>query len=255
MGAGPSLDLCEQDILQFIKKNDTIFVLSDSVAQFFIDRFPQSKRVIITVEKRPHSYLKQLKNEHIFFYHGVRLDNLPKQNFLYPFYLSHESLTEIFSPASSSAPLLSRLSLSHEKFFHLVSPGTVGGLSLSLAFFLQLYHPQAKKHTEKKVTCMGLDFSYLDNRVFSRYAKIYFEANRFASREQYELIVVYQKTSELLFKFGQAIRSCAEFSLANKNCVQLIESLPPQVSVEDFSPLGIDSVRTKKRVPITLAVP
>lgn len=249
VGAGPSLDLCEEDILQFIEKK-VIFILSDVIALYFIQKFPQSKRLVITVEKRSHVYLKQLQNEHIFFYHGVRRDNLPQKNFLYPFYLSHEHVAQI---SSLPKPM-------QKKLFHLVSPGTVGGLSLSLAFFLLLYHPKVKPrekktNVEKKVFCMGLDFSYPDVRVFSRYANIFLPTTRFYSRESYELITVFKKTSTFDMKMGQVIRGSAEFGLAAENCARLIESLPPQVQVEDFSPLGINSVRIKKRVPTILAVP
>lgn len=226
VAAGPSLDNCSVQIDKLIKKN-TIFILSDIIAFSFIQKYPQSKRLIITVEHRPHNYLKKLKQEHIFFYRGGRRDNLTASNFCYPFVLAGEKL-------SAWQELI------------LVSPGTVGGLSLSLSFFLLLFHPQKTAIKKKNITLIGFDLSYVHARLFSRYVQVHLPFSRLYSRELYELETVYKKTSHWQMQQGQLLRSSAEFVLAAQNCAQLIKTAPQEVELEDFSPWGISTHRLKK---------
>lgn len=225
VAAGVSLDACSAQIEQLLKE-EIVFILSDIIAFSFIKKYPQSKRLIITVEYRPHNYLKKLKHEHIFFYRSGRRDNLTASNFCYPFILMGEKLSAWQELA-------------------LVSPGTVGGLSLSLAFYLLLFHPH-KTRGQQKISLLGLDFSYAHARLFSRYVQVHLSFSRLYSRELYELEAVYKKTSHWQMSKGQLLRSSAEFILAAQNCTRLLETAPAEIELIDFSPWGISSQRLKK---------
>lgn len=243
VGAGPSLDLCEYEIKNAIQK-DTLFVVTDAAAFSFRRQYPAARCLFISVENRPHEYLRFLKHEHIFFYHAARRDNLPLQssynfspkvlqdalqkiakqrNFFYPFHLTHEKISAL--PCAWQ-----------DKSVALPSPGSVGGLGLSLILFLLL---KGKNLRDGHITLLGLDFSYPDNRVFSRYAHSFLATTRFDTRERREFITVLKKTSVFINKNAQLVRSSLELQKSAQNCYLLLRSLPSGCMVEDFSPLGI----------------
>ncbi|MBV6494021.1 MAG: hypothetical protein LDLANPLL_02047 [Turneriella sp.] len=231
VGAGPSLDLCKNEINSLIKRG-AIFLVSDSVSAAFSKYFPLAEIKIFTVEMRRHLYL-------------VRLPNAAKKN------------TKVFAYNSSTRRNLTGINPTNIEYFclqgengnlpALYSPGTVLGVMLSYA--LQRILPQGEIHL------MGADFSYLDQRVYTRFIIPHAPlTSRLFTYELWQLEMVFKKTSQVLVKQGIAVRTSFEFLAARENIRRFVERVREDVHLVEYSPVGIGLPCVEKRIPVSALV-
>lgn len=231
VGAGPSLNLCGSDIKKLITE-EYIFILSDSIAHSFIQKFPKSKRIIFTVEYRYHNYLKKLTDEKIAIYQNSNLRNF--SSILNEYYLFN------FVKENNLFNIKNLISL--------ISAGTVVGAQLSWV----LYCAKIIKFKEvPKIYLIGIDLSFIDSIVYSRYfqSKINYSLNRFYNRMTDEYLSVLKKASHIQVVNKQVIKTSNEFFLTKKNIEKLLSTINFPVNIFDFSPLGISHPLVKKIIP------
>lgn len=230
-GAGPSLDYCRHEIKENIAA-DSLFFLTDIIAANFIRLYPKARRIIFTVECRLHAYLKSLQNEEIAFYTGASRANLPVS--IKDLYLFHFDFDE------KDSGFLSGVST------RLVSPGTVSGAALAAALYLA---KKGRRLTE--IDLLGVDFSYPEERIYSRMAyRPGEESPYFNRRENREYHSMVARGSRLWLKQGFGIVTSEEFFRAKKNFETLLLSIPgsalDSLLINDFSPLGLSAGVCKK---------
>ncbi|MDH5719898.1 MAG: hypothetical protein OEZ13_04665 [Spirochaetia bacterium] len=234
IGAGPSLDFCEKEITELAEK-ETTFLLSDSVASSFIKIYPNTKRIIFTVEARYHLYLKTLKKESIAFYIHANKRNLSEE----------ETAIYLFQ-------FVYDLKKSDLKTTVLVSPGTVAGAMLSWALYSA---KNLKFKSTPEIYLLGVDLAYADNMIYSRLFSAKYEAfNLFFNRETHEYIASLKKSSYAYLINGFPVRTSDEFYKTKKNIEKLIDTINFPLRIYDYSPLGIVSAKVEKRAPKALNV-
>jgi len=230
VGAGPSLDYCHHEIKENFDTN-ALFFLTDIVAANFIRHYPQSRRLIFSVEHRLHGYLKSLKNEEIAFYTGANRANLPTiENRLFRFHFDFDEKKSAYMSSHST---------------RLVSPGTVAGAALAAALYL------AKESQNRvEIDLLGIDFAYPEERVYSRLAYRPVQSSYWNRRESREYEAILARSSRVWLKNGFAIPTSEEFFRAKENFETLLLSIPGStlegVQVNDFSPLGLGAGVMKK---------
>lgn len=226
VGGGPSLDLCHDDIRDLLKK-DTLFLLSDIVSQKFITEFPQSKRLIFTVEQRNHGYLRTIENEKIAMYIYARRNNLNcLLNKVYNFHFDFDN------------------NISHKESFQMKSAGTVSGSAIYWALYVTLSCNQVKS-----IYLLGIDLYYIDNQVYSKMCNFSHKRNYFDNRETRELNAIFKKSSIFLVSGNFLVKTSIEFNKTRENLNILLEKYKDMIPIYDFSPLGVDSGIVKKIIP------
>ena len=225
IGAGPSIDFCISDIEECINAG-FIFFISHSMARAFISRFPLAKRIIFSVENTTHNYLKGLSGEDLVLYIGSS-HNLSRVqvNRIFYFHLPGDD-------ASSHKSTL------------LKSPGTVLGIAMYFALYIQ-------KMTGIfcKIFLFGADFSYPDNRIYSRFIQYSRPFSRVYTREGHELFAVIRKSTHIRLKAGQKIRCSHEMVKTKENVESMLKSYDAPLALYDFSMLGLSEDVVEKVVP------
>lgn len=224
VGAGISLDNFFPRMEEILSLNP-LFLLADSIASVFIRHFPQVPRVVFSVEQRRHTYLKSLSGEKIFFYCGGERRNLPEEK--------RNNKVSYFSLKGSleSCPL------------QFSSPGTVAGIAFAYALHvLDIESPAS-------IIFAGLDFSYPENRIYSRAISYSHLFNRLKVRESHEYVAVLSKSAYGIIREEKMLRTSAEFQVARENFRTIIDQLPDSISLFDMSSVGITSPRITKIFP------
>ena len=233
IGAGPSLDLCLQEIEECLK-NNFVFLISDSVAVSFLKRFPESKRIIFTVENRYHSYLKRLENENIAVYINYNERNIPrnKKNNIFGFQFVFDAPEK------------------HKNMIRLISAGTVAGAMFSWV----LYAAKILKFDNKpELTLLGTDLAYIDGMVYSKFfLSKHHDSSCFLNRETHEYLASLKKSSYAWVKHDQIIKTSEEFYQTKKNLEKIIDTINFPLNIYDYSPLGINSAKVEKKIPSSL---
>ncbi len=214
LGGSPSLDFLIPHLAEF--PEDSLFILSDSVAEGVLQLYPTLRRCIVTVENRRHWYLKSLKNETILFYHKGCQRNLPHD-------AGNECLYFKMHGEDRDFPL------------SLPSPGTVAGIAF--AFALLLAAPGAK------IYLAGIDLSYPDHRVYARLAGSMILPDRFHNRETADLTGIYRRSSHILVQSGFPVRTSAEFLAARENIAELAKREGKDLALFNFSAVQIPGIR------------
>lgn len=230
VGAGPSLDLCIEDI-NALASQGALFCVADSVAVAFQKKNPQTPFCVFTVESRRHTYLLQLKKNPeapvtLWAYHNANARN---------FTGSHQGYSiQKFKLLGEEGRLPA-----------LYSPGTVFGVML--AFAVERIAAQGEIHL------MGADFSFLDQRVYARFLEPHMPLmTRLFTRETWQLEMVFKKTSQVILKHGVVVRTSFEFLNARANIRTFFERVRQGVRLVEYSPVGVDTARVEKRVPISV---
>lgn len=224
IGGGPSLDFSMEEI-EHLYRQDTVFFLTDIISDNFIKIFPDSKRLIFTVEAKPHNYLKNLANEKIAAH--VRADTRnysKKKNHCYSFHF------DIDKPGIKNS-------------FEMKSPGTVAGAAIYWALSVS-----KRNQNPNNIILFGIDLSYIDNQVYNRLCKFSFQQDYWTKRENREWIAILKKTADIQFSYGYVIRSSREFSMTKEKLEILIQN-QKNIMIMDYSPMGISENLVKKVIP------
>jgi hypothetical protein len=223
VGGGPSLDYCA-GLVEDLAAQGCRYLLSDSIAAGFLQRWPELDAAIFTVELRRHPYL-------------IRV---PRSAPVYAFNKSNSRNLRL-RPGSK----LTEFKLAGEQgdFLALYSPGTVLGTMLAFA-------ASNLAATGGEIHFLGADLFYIDDQVYSRYIDPHVPImNRLVSRELWQYEMVLKKSSGILTKSGFAIRTSFEFMQARENMRNYIRQLPENIRIFEYSPLGVDCERVEKRIP------
>lgn len=215
IGAGPSLDYCELEIANLISQGAK-FLVADSIAAGLLRKYPRIDALVFTVEIRRHLYIQRAAGASVMAYNKANLRNLRAKN-------------------------ISRFKISGEEgdLPELHSPGTVLGVMLSYA-----------TRVAREIYFFGADFSYIDNQVYSRFIDPHVpQMNRLATRENWQLEMVFKKTSGAIMKNGFAIRTSFELMQSRENMRDLMVQAPNTLRFFEYSPVGFDSARVAKRIP------
>ncbi len=231
VASGPSLDWCTSEIYE-LQKQGALFLLADSVARGFIERHSQSRRIIFSVENRPHGYLKPLYKEKLACYVGVNEQNISGSNELFRFHLRGEQ------PPQNSTEL--------------ISPGTVVGCILAAFFY---FYMRLEPLGRPPLYLLGLDLAYPENQLYSRLVKLNRAFDRLSSRELLEYEITLKKGSGLYPAGRHAIKTAAELVTARQNMQTLLDSVNFDLSIIDYSPLGLQHSLIEKRMPQALNQP
>ncbi len=228
IAAGPSLDYSLLEI-ESLHERGAVFLVADSVLQGFTQRFPKIAANVFTVEKRRHAYLKRWWDKYhisIYSYRGSDNRNLPR-----------------------GIPLRgTQFKLLGEEgdFPALYSPGTVLGVMLSFAVEKIL----ASRGQSGEVHFLGADFCYIDNQVYSRlifpHAPL---TNRLKTLETWQLEMAFKKTGGMIVQNGHVLRTAFELARARENMRGMIEKLPQEIRLFEYSPVGLSSNKVQKREP------
>jgi hypothetical protein len=226
IGAGPSLDFCDNEVRDLLRRGAHFFI-SDSIAAGFLRRWRPPRATVFTVENRRHLYLHRIDGDaefSVLAYHGANTRNLrfTKSRVVSQFQISGESGT---------LPVLH-------------SPGTVFGVMLSCAAMVKI------DAATREIHLLGADLSYIDNQVYCRYIDNHTPmGHRLLSREHWQYELALKKSSMVAVRTGYAIRTSFELAQSRSNLVQFVESLPNNILFVEYSPLGLDSPNVEKRVP------
>ncbi|MDH4200301.1 MAG: hypothetical protein OEV66_07990 [Spirochaetia bacterium] len=222
-GGGPSLDVCEKE-LEYFCGADSLFILADVVAEKFILKYPETNRLIFTVENRHHRYLSNVRGERIAVYRGARERNMNiSVNECFSFHFDFESNVK--------------------DSMMLKSPGTVMGAALYWALYVAIRHKR-----RQTVYLLGMDLCYLENQIYNRYCKFNEKRDFFNNRETREWNAMLQRTSTGIMQNNSVIKTSFEFQRARENMETLIQNTP-DIQIIDFSPVGISGKFVKKSIP------
>ncbi|MDH4263398.1 MAG: hypothetical protein OEV78_10185 [Spirochaetia bacterium] len=223
IGGGPSLDVCIDEITNLIG-DDTVFLLTDIVSSNFIKMFPESNRLIFTVEPRRHNYLINLQNELIACYLRAEKKNFSEKN--NKCYMFHFDIDELDTEDSLS----------------IKSPGTVSGAIIYWSLMVSKFNGN-----KSSIFLFGIDLCYIDNQVYNRLCQFTFKHDYWNNRESREWVAILKRTANIIYFNGFLIRSSFEFSTTKKKLEILLEG--GGNVVYDYSPLGISSNFVKKVIP------
>jgi len=227
VGAGPSLDYAASEIPALAARGARFFV-SDSVAAAFLKSNPGISATVFSVELRRHNYLARIAKSGISPFSVMAYVGAHERNLRVP---------------ASTAVTRFKLAGEAGNLLELYSPGTVLGVMLSCA--VQVAKPPAEIHV------LGADFSFIDNQVYSRYIDPHApQGNRLATRETWQLVAAYKKTAGVIVKNGISIRTSFELMQARENMRALIDRLPTQIKIKEYSPVGFDMDRVEKCIPV-----
>ena len=246
IGAGLSLDYCNIEIDHFLAA-DYLFILTDRIAVNFIRRYPDCKRVIISVEPRSHNFLRPLKREIVWLWeHGNAANLVEEQNTVQLYSLKGVSGDTGFQHIRKypGIPLL-----------NLPSSGSVGGIAVALAISMVL---TMGKSMSSEIIFLGLDFSYPDLLAYSKMGVHSRVHDRLYTLETQHAEGVFARTSALLSVNGNHIRTSYEFYEARQNLTALLTDTlnryPGKFQFFDYSMPGILCEGVDRRVPAAMAL-
>ncbi len=224
VGNAPSLLYSYPALKKKIEEESSFLLLADSIAYPILKEYPQAPHIIFHVDPKAKTFLLPLKDAYIFYYKKLPLPyRVQKENYLFPFSLYKEEKNASFS---------------------LLSPGTVVGVAFSFLCYL------IKEGFSKKVYLFGIDFSFPDFLYGGiKCASSYIHISRIFSREQEEMLQVFQQTTSLWIKSPYIIRTKEEFLRAKKNIEKMLLPYIHKISLFDYSPLGLSSSLGKKQIP------
>jgi hypothetical protein len=232
VGGGPSLDFCLQE-LDHLVKEDSVFLLTDIVSANFIKLYPDSNRLIFTVESKRHNYLLGLLNERIACYYRADKKNYnEKLNQCYAFHFDIDENEKNRIKTDNS--------------YAMKSPGTVAGAIIYWGLVAANVNQQ-----KSQMILLGVDLSYIDNQVYNRLCKFTFLQNYWTNRENREWTAVLQRTANMEYVNGYVIRTSREFSLTREKLGVLLSR--EKFNLYDYSPMGISANFVKKVIPAKIS--
>ncbi|AFM13123.1 hypothetical protein [Turneriella parva] len=226
IGAGPSLDYCDTEISDLLRRGAHFFI-SDSIASGFLRRWRPRRASVFTVENRRHMYIHRISGEvdfSVLAYQGANARNLrfTKARVVSQFKITGES---------GELPMLH-------------SPGTVFGVMLSCAATVNV------SSDSREIHLLGADLSYIDNQVYCRYIDDHTPpGNRLLTRELWQFEIMLKKSSVVHLRAGYAIRTGFELAQSRENLCQFVKSAPKSTRFIEYSPLGLETPDVERRFP------